>query len=331
MVHLLDTPGFNDTTRSDGETLQELAYWLAAASESGIHLSGIVFLHRITDVRFQGSAKRALEVVKAMCGIDAFCGLIVATTMWDKVAGSDMGIARHRQKQLYAKVREDVVAHPIRLCALSAARHDTHRIIEQFLNDNRRLKLAIQEELVVKNSSLHETTAGKVVYENLLESFDPVQASVDGSAREMRATLDSLRATQTELKTAWERRIRQENEEFEWLAQRYRDCWRPQDCRSDTSFFMVPSMMVEAPFSAPLKQVNEGSFETSNMCCRTSVHDESKLASLKREYEAAALRQRHKLDQRRYLTHGQGTTTFGILGTGLAISQLVAAMACNVM
>jgi predicted GTPase len=32
-IHLIDTPGFNDTGRSDGETLQELAFWLAAAHE----------------------------------------------------------------------------------------------------------------------------------------------------------------------------------------------------------------------------------------------------------------------------------------------------------
>ncbi|KAF1357942.1 hypothetical protein EJ07DRAFT_20705, partial [Lizonia empirigonia] len=84
-IHLIDTPGFDDSVRSDEDTLQELAYWLVKAYERSILLSGIVLLHRITDTRLYGSAQRALDTIKVICGQEAFCGTVVATTMWDQV------------------------------------------------------------------------------------------------------------------------------------------------------------------------------------------------------------------------------------------------------
>lgn len=63
-----------------------------------------------------------------------------------------------------------------------------------------------------------------------------------------------------------------------------------------------------------------------------SVADlESELATLRRQYEGLVIKRNHRLDRRKYLGHGRATTTFGVVGTGLAVGQLAAAMACSVM
>ncbi len=50
-VLIIDTPGFDDTERSDTEILTEISRLLALQYEIGMKLKGVIFLHRITDVR----------------------------------------------------------------------------------------------------------------------------------------------------------------------------------------------------------------------------------------------------------------------------------------
>ncbi|KAK6067745.1 kinesin light chain [Seiridium cupressi] len=57
-VTLVDTPGFDDSKRSDTEILTLIADWLAGSDKGDTLLSGIIYLHRISDVtRQDGSAK----------------------------------------------------------------------------------------------------------------------------------------------------------------------------------------------------------------------------------------------------------------------------------
>lgn len=71
-VWLIDTPGFDDTETSDADVFQEIATFLARCFETGIRLSGVIYLHRITDPRMSGSAMKNLELFKLLCGKDAF-------------------------------------------------------------------------------------------------------------------------------------------------------------------------------------------------------------------------------------------------------------------
>jgi hypothetical protein len=54
---------------------------------------GIIYLHRISDVRMQASAKKNLFMFKKLCGDDALKNVILATTMWDRMTEAD-GTAR---------------------------------------------------------------------------------------------------------------------------------------------------------------------------------------------------------------------------------------------
>jgi len=88
--------GFDDTNRSDTEVLREIASWLTASYSSDIKLRGIIYLHRISDRRMPGSARRNLIMFKKLCGVDALSHVILATTMWENVNPKD-GIERERE------------------------------------------------------------------------------------------------------------------------------------------------------------------------------------------------------------------------------------------
>ncbi|KAJ9504307.1 hypothetical protein H2202_000363 [Exophiala xenobiotica] len=62
---IVDTPGFNDTHRSDSEVLKELAQWLDSFYRDGQKISGILYLHSISAPRMSGSALRNLRIREA--------------------------------------------------------------------------------------------------------------------------------------------------------------------------------------------------------------------------------------------------------------------------
>lgn len=61
-----------------------------------ISLHGIIYLHRINDIRMHGSARRNLLLFNQLCGQDAFKKVLLVTTMWDKVAFEE-GIKRENE------------------------------------------------------------------------------------------------------------------------------------------------------------------------------------------------------------------------------------------
>ncbi|KAK0510284.1 hypothetical protein JMJ35_007678 [Cladonia borealis] len=96
-VHLIDTPGFNDTTLQDIDVLRKISSWLSAAYANDIKLSGIIYLHKITDNKMTGSAQKNLWMFKKLCGQDCFHKVCLVTTMWENV---DEGTGNMREKEL---------------------------------------------------------------------------------------------------------------------------------------------------------------------------------------------------------------------------------------
>ena len=63
-VHLIDTPGFDDTHRPVVEILPDITHWLARSFELGVKLSVIVFLRKIGDTRLPGLPGRNLMMLR---------------------------------------------------------------------------------------------------------------------------------------------------------------------------------------------------------------------------------------------------------------------------
>ncbi|KAI4209097.1 MAG: hypothetical protein LQ351_007933 [Letrouitia transgressa] len=81
-VILVDTPGFNDTVRSDTEILTTLAEWMKASYDENMLLSGIIYLHSISDSRMTRASVQNLRMFRKLCGDDNLNHVILATTKW---------------------------------------------------------------------------------------------------------------------------------------------------------------------------------------------------------------------------------------------------------
>ena len=156
---LVDTPGFDDTNMSDFEILQTIAKWLEATFEKGQLLSGIVYLHRITNTRVAGSARRALHVFQRICGEENYKNVILATTFWNSIAHcEETGIDREQQllsNEGFWKSMKEKGAQTARLA------RDYRTILPALIEMAAKPKvtLEIQHELK-KGFSLESTMAG---------------------------------------------------------------------------------------------------------------------------------------------------------------------------
>ncbi|KAN0084765.1 P-loop containing nucleoside triphosphate hydrolase protein [Elaphomyces granulatus] len=135
-IHLIDTPGFDDTTKADVDILNNITFWLSHAyrAEPKLLLSGIIYLHPISEPKMVGTATRNLAMMKLLCGEENLSIVWLATTMWGLVSperglSTDQfwgGLIRHQDSETSAFA----IHQPM---ALSIQRQmvDEHRNVDQ--------------------------------------------------------------------------------------------------------------------------------------------------------------------------------------------------------
>ena len=159
-VALVDTPGFDDTTRSDAEILEEIVRFLCAQYELGIPLKGIIYMHRITDNRMSGSAQRYFEMFMRLCGDHNLENVVLLTTMWGELKDEATGLQRDRE------LRRDFWK-PMEKNGSTIRRFDGSKsMAEAFvcrLMRKEDIVLDIQDELVGQRKRLDQTKAGQLV------------------------------------------------------------------------------------------------------------------------------------------------------------------------
>ncbi|KAL0948456.1 hypothetical protein HGRIS_011029 [Hohenbuehelia grisea] len=173
-VVFVDTPGFDDTRRTDVEVLTSITNWLAETYGQGITLSGLLFFHRISDNRFAGTPLRNLEMFKKLCGSSALRNVVLLTTMWDEVFGNT---GEERLDDLQKNYWKGMIASGSRVARFDNRPDRNYRcawdIIAAF-STVVQPPLLIQREMVDERRSLVDTSAGGVLFgwlENLMRQF----------------------------------------------------------------------------------------------------------------------------------------------------------------
>lgn len=176
-VYLIDAPGFNDTERSDAETLRVLATYLSASYAQNVFIHGIVYLHRIADNRMTGSSKRNIDMFKALCGYSTYSNVAIATTFWNQPERQSF-VRREAELRDNSDFFGDIVAEGARLFRHGEFGQDTlqvrnsaQSIVRHVVAQSRLppVVLLIQHELVDEHKTLNQTTAGIVVAGELHE------------------------------------------------------------------------------------------------------------------------------------------------------------------
>jgi len=176
-VYLIDTPGFDDTNRSDTDVLKDVAFFLAQAYKTTVQLSGIIYLHRITDDRMSGSGLRNLKMFKKLCGEDAYKHVVLGTTMWGNLNGPNLSYDTGVKREEELLTRKDWWGL-MRDRGSTVFRHDgtkecATKLVESMIerrNQDGPVLLNIQKEMIDDKKSLEDTAAGQEVEKELVEA-----------------------------------------------------------------------------------------------------------------------------------------------------------------
>jgi hypothetical protein len=245
-VTLIDTPGFNDTFRTDADILKEIAQWLEFAYTKELRLAGIIYLHRIADVRMEGSALKNLKMFRKLCGDEPLKNVLLATSFWENV---DAEVGNRREKELISvpEFWGDMVEYGSKVVRFNGSARSALDIVKQFF-DRATITLKIQDELVNEGKKLVDTAAGSTLNEELLalqkkhsdelkrveedmreaiadkdeqlkKILEKEQKRLDRQLQRFRDEQDQLRADRRKqmlaLDQEWEARIRQYQEDAE--------------------------------------------------------------------------------------------------------------------
>lgn len=235
-VHLIDTPGFDDTFRSDVQVLQDLAHWFSKSFEEGTRLSGMIYLHRITDVRMTGSALRNLVMFQKLCGENAYSSVVLATTMWDLVKEAT---GEQREQEL---IESDeywgyMRSKGSRIFRLAQTRKSCLEIIRYILSLDSTVVLELQDEIVNQGHQIEETKAGLQLNVDILRERKKYQAELQAMKEQMQETMAlqnaELQRTFREVYNKLEENIRLKEEEQAKLKQDLKEVQARKDHEFD--------------------------------------------------------------------------------------------------
>lgn len=198
-VVLIDTPGFDDTTKSDTDVLKMIAAYLQTMHKQEKLLSGVIYMHRISDIRVGSTSRRDFTMFQELCGKEAYKNVLMVTNMWGEANQED---ALAREQELREK---DIFFKPILEDGAVLLRHmndqeSAHKIIQKLTGIDP-VVLRIQSELAAMND-ITQTGAFAQLNRELMEQ-----------AEKNRQELEKLRVELEEAAQAQDEETRMELQE----------------------------------------------------------------------------------------------------------------------
>ena len=203
--------------------LTKLATDHPARYEHGYKLSGIIYTHRISDIRFTGIAGRNFKMFRELCGDPTLKNVVLVTNMWGEIS-QDVG--EDREEELATNFFKPVLDKGAQLARHHNTVQSAHDIIRRIIR-NRPAALQIQRELVDEGKSITDTAAGEAINREINEYIRRHQAEMKALQEEMMQALkDKDEETRQELEEETRRlqgQIDRARTDSESMASRYEE------------------------------------------------------------------------------------------------------------
>ncbi|KAF5002779.1 hypothetical protein FDECE_10524 [Fusarium decemcellulare] len=173
-ITVVDTPGFNDTQRSEADILAEITDYLTAQHISGLPLRGILYLHKITDNRVTGASKTSLQVLEDLVGDDALKNVILVSTMWNMLRPQDRKRAAAREQELLDEFWGPMIEKGSYITQFDGTPDSAYALVFQ-LAGRESVVLDVQKQLVDQDQSILETAAGSTLLHKLEKDYEDYQ------------------------------------------------------------------------------------------------------------------------------------------------------------
>lgn len=191
-VTLIDTPGFDDSERSDADILGLIAAYMAHTYTEGVLLTGILFLQPINQPRLQGSEVRRTRLFKKLLGENAYQRVIIATTMWNQLSESE-AMARQNERASRNDVWGDMVSRGARVMRHDDNAQSATAIMRRLAQFRTPVELQIQQELIETGGRVALTSAGKQLDADLGAVISKLRDEIEALRKERTATAEEMR------------------------------------------------------------------------------------------------------------------------------------------
>ena len=153
--------------------------------EEGSTLAGVIYIHRISDIRFGGITGRNFNLFRKLCGESTLKNVVLVTNMW----GVDpQDISEAREEELSSNFFKPALERGAQMARHYNTPQSAHDIIRRIMG-NRPVVLQIQRELVDEGKDIIGTAAGESINAELKELIRRQQAELEGVRDEMMQAL----------------------------------------------------------------------------------------------------------------------------------------------
>ena len=234
--------------------------------EVGEKLAGVLYFHRISDIRMSGTPRRNFNMFRELCGENALKNVIIVTNMW---GGVDPEIGAEREAELMTKA---IFFKSVLDKGGQTARHDNtvssaQDILRRIVR-NHPIPLRIQEELVDERKGISDTGAGKELDRELNEQIRKHEEEMRELEEDVKQAIENKDDEMREALEAETKRRREETERLE------------NDVRRMTSDFKNQKEVLEARLS----EVQEARLEAA----RTAALLQEQISALTEAIKATA-------------------------------------------
>ncbi|KAG9085364.1 hypothetical protein FRC06_003647 [Ceratobasidium sp. 370] len=175
-----------------------LSFLLPCVYSNKTNITGLLYLRRITDIRFGGAGRRNFRMFRKMCGTDSLKNVVVVTNMWSQPP-TETELAREIELREGEDFFQDILSEGAQMVRHSEpTRESAHNVIWCVL-DKGTVVPDLSRQIVDQGIKLEDTDAGHALREELAEV-----------ARKQQEELKRLEAERIEVARQEEERRRQE-------------------------------------------------------------------------------------------------------------------------
>jgi cell division FtsZ-interacting protein ZapD len=173
----------------------------------GAKLAGVIYIHRISDLKFGGLAVKNFRMFRELCGEKSLKNVVIVTNMWGSVI-HQKGVERERE--LADEHFKAAIGKGAQLCRHKNTPESARAILRAILK-NQPVVLEIQRELIDEGKDIGQTAAGAELKREILEVEEKYQKEIkaleeklEEEKRRMEAVIEKHRKDSEEMQSKFE-------------------------------------------------------------------------------------------------------------------------------
>ncbi|KAF2163408.1 hypothetical protein M409DRAFT_57316 [Zasmidium cellare ATCC 36951] len=159
----------------DFEAISLITSWLADSYREGQYVNAVLFLYSITDDTFAYQSRRALGILKRLCGESCLRDVVLIPPKWDQSADEKQDVASDRAPWEVDIDRNDMLMAGVRIKRCPSSKESALAIISSCIETSRVVRFQIQREVVDQGCELATTTVGNQLRVDLVRRQDELR------------------------------------------------------------------------------------------------------------------------------------------------------------